>query len=270
MNRRNFSQMIAAAVLAPAFRNAVAQPTLSAQFRFSVMLWTIDGKLPFERCVEIASSAGYKGVELVHEFDRWSPEETRRMVAKMHSLGLMVDAIAGVNAEFSDPQGGGHLLAQLTRQIAIAKSLECPAIILLSGKRKSGLPRPAQYQASIENLKRAGDLATHHNIQLLIEPIDPIEDPTIYLTSVGEGFEIVRAVGNPAVTILYDFYHEQRATGNLIEKLEKNIDWVGLVHIADVPGRREPGTGEIDYRNIYRKLAQLNYNKFVAMEYQPT
>ena len=59
--------------------------------------------------------------------------------------------------------------------------------------------------------------------------------------------------------VLYDVYHEQREFGNLIEKFEKNIEQVGLVHIADVPGRHEPGTGEINYLNIYRKLAQLNY-----------
>lgn len=90
------------------------------------------------------------------------------------------------------------------------------------------------------------------------------------MNSVAEGFEIVRAVGNPHVKVLYDFYHEQRAAGNLIEKLEKNIGMVGLVHVADVPGRHEPGTGEIDYRNIYRKLAELRYNGFIAMEYFPT
>jgi hydroxypyruvate isomerase len=70
--------------------------------------------------------------------------------------------------------------------------------------------------------------------------------------------------------VLYDIYHEQRSYGNLIEKLERNIDLVGLIHIADVPGRHEPGTGEIDYANIYRKLAELGYNKFMAMEYYPT
>jgi hydroxypyruvate isomerase len=72
------------------------------------------------------------------------------------------------------------------------------------------------------------------------------------------------------VKVLYDFYHEQRTHGNLIEKLEKNIDEVGLVHIADVPGRHEPGTGEVNYINIYRKLKQLKYKGVIAMEFYPT
>lgn len=70
--------------------------------------------------------------------------------------------------------------------------------------------------------------------------------------------------------VLYDLYHEQRESGNLIEKLEKNIGEVGLIHVADVPGRHEPGTGEVNYGNIYRKLAQLNYKGVIAMEFYPT
>ncbi len=87
--------------------------------------------------------------------------------------------------------------------------------------------------------------------------------------SSAEGFEIVRAVANPHVKFLYDFFHEQIAEGNLIAKLEKNIDLVGLVHVADVPGRHEPGTGEINYSNIFRKLGDLGYSRFVAMEFVP-
>ena len=93
----------------------------------------------------------------------------------------------------------------------------------------------------------------------MIEPIDRLENPTIYLDGVSEAFEIAHAVGSPQVKVLYDIYHEQREFGNLIEKFEANIEQVGLIHIADVPGRHEPGTGEINYTNIYRKLAQLNY-----------
>jgi hydroxypyruvate isomerase len=72
------------------------------------------------------------------------------------------------------------------------------------------------------------------------------------------------------VKVLYDLYHEQRGMGNLIEKLEKNIDEVRLIHVADVPGRHEPGTGEINYRNIYKKLTELHYTGMIAMEFYPT
>jgi len=140
---------------------------------------------------------------------------------------------------------------------------------VLSGNRVEGLSHDAHHEACIEALKRGADLAAKQKAALLLENIDQEENPKYYLTSVAEGFEIVRKVNHPNVKFLYDFYHEQIAEGNLIEKLEKNIDLVGLVHIADVPGRHEPGTGEINYANIFRKLAQLKYDRYAAMEFEP-
>ena len=113
--------------------------------------------------------------------------------------------------------------------------LECPAIIVLSGDLVPNLSRQHQHDSCIEGLKRAADLAAQRNITLLLENIDPEENPKYYLTSVAEGFEIVKKVDNPHVRFLYDFYHEQIAEGNLIEKLQKNINLVGLLHVADVP-----------------------------------
>jgi len=107
-------------------------------------------------------------------------------------------------------------------------------------------------------------------VRLLLETIDPLENPKIYLTHIDEALEIVEAVNQPQVQLLYDFFHEQIAAGNLIAKLEKALPHLALVHIADVPGRHEPGTGEINYENILRKLTELNYTGMVAMEFLPT
>ncbi len=276
MNRRKFSQLLAGAALGKGFLGTGAQtiPTPAAptpqNFHFSVMLWTIDKKLPVEQCMEIVAAAGYQGVELTGEIKNWSAADTRRIKAKIESLGLTIDSIAGLRVTLADPAGSSKLIQQLTDHVAVAKDLNSPQIILTSGPRMEGLSREIQHSACVENLKQVSGLLSKNNIQVVIEPIDLLEQKTGYLNSVTEAFDIVQAVGSPNVKVLYDFYHEQRASGNLIEKLEKNIDWVGLVHVADVPGRHEPGTGEIDYLNIYRKLAELNYNKFITMEYYPT
>jgi hydroxypyruvate isomerase len=272
MNRREFSQLAAGAVLAQTLMRASVAQTAAppSPFKFSVMLWALEKQAPFERCIEMAAAAGYNGVELVGEFQKWSADETQRLMARIHSLGLVVDSMSGVRAGFSVPADSELFMTQLAAQIEAAKRLQCPQIILLSGKRVDGLSLEVQKQTSIENLKRAAELVSKENIQIVIEPIDALENPTIYLTTVTEGFKMVRQIGSPNVKVLYDFYHEQRGYGNLIEKLEGNIDLIGLVHIADVPGRHEPGTGEVDYRNVYRKLAELGYNKFIAMEFYPT
>jgi hydroxypyruvate isomerase len=121
----------------------------------------------------------------------------------------------------------------------------------------------------VEALKRAAEVVTPAKIEILLENIDPEENPKYYLTSVPEGFQIVRELQNPNVKFLYDFFHDQIAEGNLIAKLDKNLDVIGLVHVADVPGRHAPGTGEINYANIFRKLGHLGYSRYIAMEFLP-
>ena len=98
----------------------------------------------------------------------------------------------------------------------------------------------------------------------------PEENPKYFLTRASEAIEVIRAVNHPQVQFLYDIFHEQMVEGNLIEKLDKHIDVIGLIHVADVPGRNEPGTGEINYANIYKKLVELHYQHTVAMEFYPT
>ena len=136
------------------------------------------------------------------------------------------------------------------------------------------LTHAAQHDACIEALKHAAKLVEGRQIagqpvRLLLECIHLEENPHYFLTSANEAIEIVRAVNHPQVQFLYDIYHEQMSFGNLIDKLDKHIDVIGLVHIADVPGRHQPGTGEINYGNIYKKLAELNYRHNVAMEFLP-
>jgi hydroxypyruvate isomerase len=259
------------AALALKWRHAAAQDVgVANKVRFSFMLWALEKQAPFDQCVEWVAEAGYQGVELVGEFQSWSPAQRAATMARMRSLGMVFDAMSGVKTGFAVPNQTEAFRTQFTEQMRAAKDLECPKIILLSGKRVDGLNAGVQRQTSIDTLKWAAEKAAKEQIDIVIEPIDLLENPIIYLASVTDGFEIVRAVNSPNVKVLYDFYHEQRSFGNLIEKLEQNIDWVGLVHVADVPGRHEPGTGEIDYESIYRTLAKLNYGHWIAMEYYPT
>jgi hydroxypyruvate isomerase len=271
MNRREFGQLAAGAALGQTFLRGAAQTgPVPEGFRFSVMIWTLERPAPFERCVEMVAAAGYQGIEITGEFQKWTEEERSRNLARVHALGLTIDTLSGMKAGFCDSGGPENFMTQLAAQFEAAKRFESPQINMRSGEKIDGVSPQAQHQMAVDNLKRAAELAAREHIKIVIEPIDALEDPKSYMTGVTEAFEIVREVGSPDVRVLYDFYHEQRGFGNLIEKLEKNIDLVGLVHIADVPGRHEPGTGEIDYRNIYRKLAELKYDRYIAMEFYPT
>jgi len=282
LNRRTFAQTLAAATLAAAApqlpavaSRASSQLTGAAPFPLSVMLWTVFTDLPFEERLAKVAEAGYNQVELVGEYRDWTTEDFARANAARKRLGIHFDATAGMAHGVGDPAAQDAFLTELRRALVPMETLRIPAMIVLSGNVIPGLSRQAQHQSCVETLKRAAAQIDSCQIdgrpvRLLLECIDPEENPKCFLTSAAEALDIVREVNSSQVQLLYDFFHEQIAEGNLIEKLEKNIDLVGLVHVADVPGRHEPGTGEINYANIYRKLAQLHYYRTVAMEFYPS
>jgi hydroxypyruvate isomerase len=279
MNRRNFTQALATAALTAIVPPIEAAPapassTKAAPFPLSVMLWTVFTDLPFEERLAKVAEAGYTNVELVGEYSKWSADDFARANAARKRLGIKFDATAGLAHGIANPGARDAFLAELTQALVPMETLSCPAMIVLSGNVIPGLTREAQLQSCIETLKRAAALIDGKQIdgqpvRLLLECIDPEENPRYFLTSAAEAIEVVRAVNHPQVQFLYDIFHEQIAEGNLIEKLDKHIDVIGLIHVADVPGRHEPGTGEINYTNIYRKLAELNYRRMVAMEFKP-
>lgn len=285
MNRRNFARNLTGAVL---FTPALGlSTTLAAQsselsagdqraipYQLSVMLWTVYRDLPFEQRLEKVAQAGYRNVELVGEYEKWGDEDFTRAIAKRKQLGIRFDCTAGLKHGLCNPADRDALAAELRSTLPVMERLECPAIILLSGNSVPGMSFEAQAQSCVDGLKALtalvdGKKISGEPVRLLLENIDPEENPKYFLTSVARGFEIVKAVNHPQVQFCYDLFHEQIAEGNLIEKLEKNIQHVGLIHVADVPGRHKPGTGEINYASIYRKLRELEYDRVVAMEFLP-
>jgi len=282
MNRRTFTQVLATAALgaaAPlptvASRSSAESNDAAAPFPVSVMLWTVFTDLPFEQRLEKVAEAGYTNVELVGEYAKWSEADFASANAARKRLGIHFDATAGLRHGIGNPTERDAFLADFREALKPMETLGCPAMIVLSGNVVPGMSREAQHQSCIDGLKAAVALVEGKQIEgqpvrLLLECIDPEENPRYYLQSATEAIEIVRAVNHPQVQFLYDFFHEQIAEGNLIEKLDKNIDVIGLVHVADVPGRHEPGTGEINYGSIYRKLAERKYRHVVAMEFHPT
>lgn len=279
MNRRSFAKRLAGAGLATATTGSLsAQVQQSGEngvpYNLSVMLWTVFRKLPFEQRLQKIAEAGYTQVELVGEYHNWSSADFDHAISKAKDLNIRFDVTAGLKHGVGNPGERDGLLADVKNELPIMERLSCPAVIIMSGNVVPGMQRDTQHQSCIEGLKRAAEIVDGKQIagqpvRLLLENIDPEENPKYYLNSVAEGFEIIRAVNHPQVKFLYDFFHEQISEGNLIEKLRKNIDYTGLVHIADVPGRHIPGTGEIDYNNIYKALVELKYQHTVAMEFLP-
>jgi hydroxypyruvate isomerase len=292
MDRRTFAQSLATAALTAAVPSLAATPaslssntnsspaaesptSAAPKFGLSVMLWTVFNDMPFEDRLAKVVESGYSNVQLVGEYSKWTQADFDRAVAAAKRLGIQFDATAGLHNGVANPAVRDAFLAELREGLVPMETLGCPAMIVLSGNVVPDLSHQAQHDSCVETLKQAakvveGKAINGQPVRLLLECIHLEENPKYFLTSAAEAIEVVRAVNHPQVQFLYDMYHEQMSYGNLIDKLDKHIDVIGLIHVADVPGRHEPGTGEIDHGNIFKKLAQLNYRRNVAMEFIPT
>ena len=168
------------------------------------------------------------------------------------------------------PEDREGFLADVRQAIVFAQKLDIPQIILMSGDDVPGRTHEEQYASMLESVKRAGDLAAKANLTLIIEPLNnKVDHKGVFLSTCGEGLKLVKESQNPHVKLLFDIYHEQVQVGNVIRTMREAAPNVAVFHIADNPGRNDPGTGEMNYENIYKAIASFGYKGYVTMEYLP-
>jgi hydroxypyruvate isomerase len=264
-----------AALLAGA---AAARPQSSAppkaKITSSVMLWTLKGS--FEEKLETAARAGMQSVELIGEYAQWSDADVTRVKKTASSFGLGMDTLIGSPdwgkrpVSMVDPANRDAFLADVRNAIGYAKKLEIPQIILMSGNAIAGRTHEEQYASLLEGAKRAGDLAGEAKLTMIVEPLNSlINHKGFFLTTCTEGLKLIREVDNPHVRLLFDLYHEQVQEGNVIRTLTEAAPEVAVFHVADNPGRNDPGTGEMNYANIYKAIQKTGFGGYLTMEYLP-
>ena len=171
----------------------------------------------------------------------------------------------------TDPARRDEYIAGLLESIAVARRFGCRTLISQVGPELATLPRCDQHQSIVDGLRACVPLLEEAGITLVIEPLNTlVNHPEYYLTASAEGFDIVREVGSPYVKLLYDVYHQQITEGNLLANITPNIDLIGHIHIAGVPGRHEPLRDcEINYPVILQALRRLGYQHAIGLEYMP-
>ena len=180
-----------------------------------------------------------------------------------------------------DPAERAGFLTELRASIEAAKQFECSRLVVLSGFKVPRRSRAQQQSSMVEGLKRAHELCASKGVTMIlevintlasVEPLNPNGNnhADYYLNRTDEAFQIVRKVGGPFLKVLYDIYHVQIMEGNLIPTIRKHIADIGHFHVGDVPGRHEPGTGEIDYGNVFRAIRETGFQQYAAMEYVPS
>jgi hydroxypyruvate isomerase len=264
------------------FALAAAQKA-AVPFKLSVRVEPLFPGLPLLRQIEKVQEAGYQGFE----FGNWREADAPAVVRLKNKLGVECACIVGnrsvnpVGMGLCNPAERTGFLAEIKASAEAAKRLETTRIVVLTGFKVASMTREAQHASIVEGLKRAHDVVAPPGVTMIVEPINtlaPVEplNPkgdnhnNYYLDRMTEAFAIVKEVGSPFVKVLFDIYHVQIMEGNLIETIRKNIRDIAHFHVGDVPGRHEPGTGEIHYGNVFRAIAQTGFRDFVAMEYVPS
>jgi len=169
-----------------------------------------------------------------------------------------------------EPANRAKLPETLKKSVEIAHKLDCKRMLVTTGNEIEGVPRKKQHQSIVDGLKVAAKIVEAEDITLCLEPLNIlVNHKGYYLYTSEEGFEIIDEVGSPNVGLLFDIYHQQITEGNLIDNITASIDKITHFHVADVPGRHEPGTGEINYKNVFKSISDAGYDGYVGLEYWP-
>jgi hydroxypyruvate isomerase len=242
--------------------------------RISVMIGGYFGRsVPLEEKLHRLASIHYPAVEGVD----WKGKDLAPIKAQLGATHLELAQIGGSirlqgpEGSMVDPRQRPRMLEHLSEAIAAAQTLGTKTLLMLTGNALPGVSLEDQHRSIVDGMKEARTLVEPAGITLIIELLNTyVNHPGYYLNSVEKGVRVVDEVGSPNVKLLNDLYHMQIMEGNLIANLRKYIDRIGHFHVADVPGRHQPGTGEINYRNVLRAIAETDYTGYVAMEYSPT
>ena len=159
-------------------------------------------------------------------------------------------------------------LADVRASIEVAKRLNAKHMTVVTGFVDHKVPIEIQTGRVIDLMRRAGDILAPHGLALVMEPLNTRTDhPNVYMRSFAAGYAVARGANSPAVKVLADCYHEQIQSGNLIRSLGMIWDEVGYIQFGDNPGRKEPGTGEVNFNNIVRFLRERRYGGVIGMEH---
>ena len=161
-----------------------------------------------------------------------------------------------------------RFLADIRASVDVARRLDAKWMTVVPGFMDRKLPVEIQTGRVVDTMRRAAEIMEPHGLVMVMEPLNTLTDhPGVFLQTVPQGFAVAKAVNSPAVKVLADLYHEQIQAGNLIRTLETCWDEIGYIQFGDNPGRKEPGTGEINYRNVVRWLRAWNFAGVIGMEH---
>lgn len=167
-----------------------------------------------------------------------------------------------------DPGKLEQFLDEIRESVDVARRVNAKWVTVVPGYIDMRMEMDYQELNVIDALKRAAEILEPHDITIVIEPLNTlVNHPGMILTRTAQAYRICKAVGSPSCKILYDVYHQQITEGNLIRNMDLAWDEIPYIQLGDNPGRNEPWSGEINYRNVFKFLHEKEYDGIVGMEH---
>jgi hydroxypyruvate isomerase len=243
----------------------------SFKLRYAPRIGWMQG-MPVPQQLDMYAKAGFRAFEY-NGLPAHTIKEVEEIRKKRDELGMAMGVFVvnrGGWRPTSLPERGAHgrFLEDVKRAVEIYKVMENECATVTSGLRVPHLTFEQQTRNSIEALKRAAELIEKTKLVLVLEPLNEKVDHAGYFVVYSEhAGEIIGGVNHPQVKILFDMYHQQISEGNIINHIDQYWDLIGYFQTGDVPGRREPYTGEMNYQNIFRHLHRKGYKGLLGLEH---
>lgn len=228
-------------------------------------------EMSYEERLEAAAGEGAKA----YSFWGFENKDLDKLRAIADRNGMQCASIAGSGSigRKTGLTATGHereYLDYFSKAVTAANKVGAPYLITFVGARVDTIPWEIQYEQIVSGLRKAGDIAGEGGVYLTLEPLNRVESPEMTVLTSQEGFKILRDVAHPHVKLDYDMYHIQLSEGNLTNNLKEGLaeGLIPFVEVGDVPGRFEPGTGEVNYEHIFNVLRETGYAGFIGMEHR--
>ncbi|MHC4666650.1 MAG: hydroxypyruvate isomerase family protein [Planctomycetota bacterium] len=281
ISRRGFIGSAAAVAVSAAVSVAEGQDTATSapegkfRLRYAPSLGQFRnhvGKEPIDN-IKFAGDEGFRAM-FDNGFMRKSPEQQEAIAKEMARLDMTLGPFIAY-AEFgkptfvtSDKEVRTMLVDKMKAAVEVKKRTGAKWALIVPGRYHEKLEWNYQTANVIENLKYCAEVCEPSGLVMVIEPLNTLRNhPGVFLTKISQAYQICRAVGSPSCKILNDIYHQQITEGNLIPNIDMAWDQIATFHVGDTPGRKEPTTGEINYKNIFKHLYEKGYQGTLCMEH---
>lgn len=218
--------------------------------------------------------AGFRSLE-DNDMRNRPVEQQKRIAGEMSRLDMAMGVFVAHTIGWSEPNlttddtaAHDKFLEEIEQSVAIAKRVNATWMTVVPGRLHPRLELAYQTANVIGVLKEAAAILEPHGLVMVLEPLNPLRDhPGQFLTKTSQAYEICKAVDSPSCKILYDVYHQQITEGNLIPNMDYAWEEIAYIQVGDNPGRNEPTTGEINYKNVFKYIHSKDYDGIIGMEH---